>query len=332
MKTSSRFAVMLESFFTERLMRQRQVSPHTIASYRDTFRLLLEFVQCKLKKAPSALAIEDLNAPLLSTFLDHLEKERGISARSRNVRLSAIRSFFKYAAYECPEQAGLIQRVLAMPSKRFDRAAIEFLDRHEIESLLEAPDVATWSGRRDQLVLTLAVRAGLRVSELVGLCCQDVVLGVGAHVRCWGKGRKERCIPLSREAVAALRHWLKEQNAQPTDPLFPSARGGPLSRDAVEYLLRKHIAVARQRCPSLKEKRVSPHVLRHSAAMDLLRHGVDRSTIALWLGHESVETTQVYLHADLALKEAALARTTPVKIRAGRYRPDDRLLAFLKSL
>jgi integrase/recombinase XerD len=332
MKTPPRFAAMLESFFTERLMRQRQASPHTIASYRDTFRLLLEFVQGKLKKAPSAIAIEDLNAPLLSAFLDHLEKERRISARSRNVRLAAIHSFFKYAAYQCPEQAGLIQRVLAMPSKRFDRAAIEFLDRHEIESLLEAPGAETWSGRRDQLLLTLAVQAGLRVSELVGLRCQDVVLGVGAHIRCWGKGRKERCIPLSREAVAALRHWLEEQDAQPADPLFPSARGGPLSRDAVEYLLKKHMTTARQRCPSLKGKRVSPHVLRHSAAMELLRHGVDRSTIALWLGHESVETTQVYLHADLALKEAALARTTPVKIRAGRYRPDDRLLAFLKSL
>ncbi|MFH1312086.1 MAG: tyrosine-type recombinase/integrase [Candidatus Eisenbacteria bacterium] len=332
MRTSPRFAGMLESFFTERLMRQRQVSPHTIASYRDTFRLLLKFVQCKLKKAPSALAIEDLSAPVLSAFLDHLEKERGISPRSRNVRLAAIRSFFKYAAYESPEQAGLIQRVLAMPSKRFDRAAIEFLDRHEIQSLLEAPDIGTWSGRRDWLLLTLAVQAGLRVSELVALCCQDVVLRIGAHVRCWGKGRKERCIPLSREAVAALRYWLKQQNAQPNDPLFPSARGGPLSRDAVEYLLKKHMETARQRCPSLKGKRVSPHVLRHSAAMDLLRHGVDRSTIALWLGHESVETTQVYLHADLALKEAALARITPVKIRAGRYRPDDRLLAFLKSL
>ena len=269
---------------------------------------------------------------MVSAFLNHLENERGISARSRNVRLAAIRSFFKYAAYQCPDHAALIQRVLAMPSKRFDRTQIEFLDRHEIESLLEAPDVGTWGGRRDRLLLALAVQTGLRVSELIGLCCQDVVLGTGAHLRCQGKGRKERCVPLSSEAVAALRHWLKEQNAQPTDPLLPSVRGGQLSRDAVEHILKKHIRTARQKCTSLRGKAVSPHVLRHSAAMDLLRHGVDRAIIALWLGHESVETTQIYLHADLALKEAALARTTPMEIRVGRYRPDDRLLAFLKGL
>ena len=332
MKSSPGFAAMLESFFMDRLMRQRQASPHTIASYRDTFRLLLRFAQCHLKKAPSALAIGDLDAPLVSAFLNHLENERGISARSRNVRLAAIHSFFKYAAYQCPDHAALIQRVLAMPSKRFDRTQIEFLDRHEIESLLEAPDVGTWGGRRDRLLLALAVQTGLRVSELIGLCCQDVVLGTGAHLRCRGKGRKERCVPLSSEAVAALRHWLKEQNAHPTDPLLPSVRGGSLSRDAVEHILKKHIRTARQKCPSLQRRAVSPHVLRHSAAMDLLRHGVDRAIIALWLGHESVETTQIYLHADLALKEAALARTTPMEIRVGRYRPDDRLLAFLKSL
>jgi site-specific recombinase XerD len=332
MKTSSKFAVMLESFFTDRLMRQRQASPHTIASYRDTFRLLLGFAQQRFKKAPSALTFEDLDAPMLGAFLDYLEKERGVNARSRNVRLAALRSFFKYAAYQCPEHAASIQRVLAMPSKRFDRATIEFLHRHEIESLLEAPDPGTWGGRRDQLLLTLALQTGLRVSELVGLCHQDIVLGNGAHLRCRGKGRKERCIPLSREAVAALRHWFREQNAQPTHPLFPNARGRPLSRDGVEYLLQKHVKTAGQRCPSLKGKHVSPHVLRHSTAMELLRHGVDRSIIALWLGHESVETTQMYLHANLALKESALARTTPLNIRVGRYRPDDRLLAFLKNL
>jgi integrase/recombinase XerD len=332
MKTTPGFAVLLQSFFTDRLMQQRQVSPHTISSYRDTFRLLLEFTQHRLKKAPSALSLGDLDAPIIGSFLNHLERERGIGARSRNVRLAAIRSFFRYAAYECPEYAALIQRVLAIPSKRFDRAPIEFLNQHEIEALLAAPDLTTWVGQRDRLILAIAAQAGLRVSELVNLCREDVVLGNGAHIRCRGKGRKQRCVPLSNEVAAALRRWLKEQNLQATDPLFPSVRSGPLSRDAVEYLLKKHAETARRKCSSLRGKRVSPHVLRHSAAMNLLHHGVDRSIIALWLGHESVETTQMYLHADLAIKEAALGRTTPLEIRVNRYRPDDSLLAFLKSL
>jgi len=332
MTTSADFPGLLEAFFTDRLMRQRQASPHTIASYRDTFRLLLEFVQLRLRKAPSALSIKDLDAPLIGAFLDHLEGRRGISARTRNVRLAAIHSFFKYAAFHQPAQSAVIQRVLAMPSKRYDRAPIEFLDRSEVDALVAAVDQRTWIGRRDRALLLLAVQSGLRVSELVGLRCQDVVLGSGSHVRCQGKGRKERCTPLRKEVVTVLRAWLREQNGQPTDPLFPTVRGGQLSRDAVEDLLAKHVHIASLSCPSLKTKRVSLHVLRHSAAMDLLQHGVDRSVIALWLGHESVETTQMYLHANMQLKEAALARTTPVKARAGRYRPGDRLLAFLKSL
>ncbi len=332
MTTLANFPGLLEAFFTDRLMRQRQASPHTIASYRDTFRLLLEFVQLRLKKAPSALALDDLDAPTLGAFLDHLEKARGVSARTRNVRLAAIHSFFKYAAFSQPAQSALIQRVLAIPSKRFDRTPIEFLSRPEIDALVAVPDQRTWMGRRDRALILLAVQSGLRVSELVGLRCQDVVLGSGAHVRCQGKGRKERCTPLRKEAVMVLQAWLRGQNGRPADVLFPNARGGQLSRDAVEDLLAKHVNAASQRCPSLKQKRVSPHVLRHAAAMDLLNHGVDRSVIALWLGHESVETTQVYLHANLQLKEAALARTVPLNVRAGRYRPGDRLLAFLKSL
>jgi integrase/recombinase XerD len=332
MKIPTHFPGLLESFFTDRLMRQRQVSPHTIASYRDTFRLLLEFAHNRFKKAPSTLTMEDLDAPFMGAFLDHLEKDRANSARSRNVRLAAIRSFFKYAAYQAPEHGALIQRVLAMPSKRFTRVPIKFLDRQEIDTLLAAPDKASWSGRRDRVLLLVAVQTGLRVSELVGLRCQDVALGSGAHVRCQGKGRKERCTPLRKEAVAALRSWIREQKAQPADPLFPNARGGALSRDGVEYLVEKHLRLAGERCPSLKAKRVSPHVLRHSAAMDLLQHGVDSSVIALWLGHESVDTTQMYLHASLALKERALARTAPLNIRGGRYRPSDCLMAFLKSL
>jgi len=332
MTTFGSFPGLLEAFFTDRLMRQRQASPHTIASYRDTFRLLLEFTSPRLKKIPSALSLDDLDAPLIGAFLDHLETTRGISARSRNVRLAAIHSFFKYAAFEQPAHSALIQRVLAMPSKRYDKSAIEFLSRSEIDALIASPDQRTWIGRRDRALLLLAVQSGLRVSELVGLRCQDVVLDTGAHVRCQGKGRKDRCTPLRKETVAVLRAWLREQNGPPANPLFPNIRGGPLSRDAVEDLLAKHVRTASLHCPSLKQKRVSPHVLRHSAAMDLLHHGVDRSVIALWLGHESVETTQVYLHANLQLKEAALARTTPLNVRAGRYRPGDRLLAFLTSL
>jgi site-specific recombinase XerD len=332
MTTLANFPGLLQAFFTDRLMRQRQASPHTIASYRDTFRLLLEFVSLRLKKAPSALLLDDLDASLIGAFLDHLEKARSVSARTRNVRLAAVHSFFKYAAFQQPAHSALIQRVLAMPSKRYDKSAIEFLSRSESDALVAAPDPQTWIGRRDRALLLLAVQSGLRVSELVGLRCQDVVLRSGAHVRCLGKGRKERCTPLRKEAVTLLQDWLREQNAPPAHPLFPNVRGGQLSRDAVEDLLVKHVRTASLRCPSLKQKRVSPHVLRHTAAMDLLQHGVDRSVIALWLGHESIETTQVYLHANLKLKEAALARTTPLNVRAGRYRPGDRLLAFLKSL
>ena len=332
MTSLANFPGLLEAFFTDRLMNQRQASPHTIASYRDTFRLLLEFVQLRLKKAPSSLALDDLDAPLLGEFLDDLESRRGNSARTRNVRLAAIHSFFKYAAFYQPAHSLLIQRVLAIPSKRSDRSPIEFLTHSEIAALVTAPDTRSWIGRRDRALLLLAVQSGLRVSELVGLRCQDIVLGSGAHVRCQGKGRKERCTPLRKDAVTVLRAWLRGRNGRPADPLFPTVRGGQLSRDAVEDLLAKHVRAASLRCASLKHKRVSPHVLRHAAAMDLLQHGVDRSVISLWLGHESVETTQMYLHADLQLKEAALAKTAPLNVSVGRYRPGDRLMAFLKSL
>lgn len=325
-------AGLLESFFLDRLMRQRRASPHTIASYRDTFRLFLRFAQKRLNKPPSKLTLQDLNAPLIGAFLDHLEKDRGNRARSRNVRLAAIHSFFRYVALEEPAHSALIQRILAIPNQRADSKPIEFLTRAEIEALLAAPNRGTWAGRRDRALLLLMVQTGLRVSEVTALRCQDVLLGPGAHVRCQGKGRKERCTPLRREATAVLREWLRERRAEPTDPLFPAARGGPLSRDGVAYLLTKHVVVAGRSCPSLQRKRVSPHVLRHSTAMDLLHHGVDSSVIALWLGHESVETTQIYLHASMQLKERALARTTPLGVRVRRYRPDDRVLAFLSSL
>jgi integrase/recombinase XerD len=325
-------AGFLEAFFTDRLLRERHASPHTVAAYRDTFRLLLGFAQQRLRKVPSALTVADLDAPLIGAFLDHLERGRGNTARTRNARLAALHSFFRYLALREPAHAAVIQRVLAMPSKRYVRRPIDFLTREEMEALLAAPDRTTWAGRRDHALLLLALQTGVRVSELVGLRCADVVLGPGAHVRCLGKGRKERCTPLRRDAVATVRGWLRERRARPEDPLLPTARGGPMSRDAVEYLLTKYAAIAQERCPSLSRKHISPHVLRHSTAMDLLQRGIDRSVIALWLGHESIETTQMYLDADLALKEKALARTAPLPTDRTRYRPDDRLMAFLKSL
>lgn len=333
MTATANVSRLLQCFFTDRLVRQRQASPHTIAAYRDTFRLLLEFARKRLAKEPSALGLEDLDAPLIGSFLDHLEKQRGNGARTRNARQAAIHSFFRYAALQEPSHGAITQRVLGMPTKRYARKLVGFLTRVEIDGLLAAPDRGCWTGRRDYALLLLAVQTGLRVSELVGLRRQDLVLGVGAHVRCDGKGRKERCTPLRRETVRVLRDWLRESPADPSGPLFPNARGGHLSRDGVQYLLGKYADIARQTCPSLRKKRVSPHVLRHSTAMDLLQHGVDHSVIALWLGHESPDTTQIYLVADLALKEKALAKAGPLKARtAARFRPSDGLLKFLKGL
>ncbi|MHB2021090.1 MAG: site-specific integrase [Candidatus Xenobia bacterium] len=326
------FAVLLENFFSQRLMQQRQASPHTIASYRDTFRLLLLFIQKRLHKAPSALALEDIEAPLVAAFLDELETARGVTARTRNLRLTAVHSFFRYAAFEAPSHAAQIQRVLAIPAKRFSRALVPFLSRKEVDALLGAPDQHTWSGRRDHALILLAVQTGLRLSELTGLQREDLHLGTGARVRVIGKGRKERCTPLSKNTRAVLASWMREPLRVASQPLFPNARGGRLSAHGMHYLLSKHAVAAGDTCSSLKSKRVSPHVLRHTTAMDLLQEGVEQSVIALWLGHESIETTQIYLDANLALKEKILDKTNPPNGKSGRYRPDDRLLAFLKGL
>lgn len=323
---------LLQSFFTDRLLRQRQASPHTVAGYRDCFRLLLHFAKERLGKTPSKLRIEDLDAPFVGLFLEHLESVRKNSARTRNARLGAIHSFFQYVVLEEPALVLHCQRILAVPNKRHERRPIEFLNREEIDALLAIPNASTWLGRRDRILLLVAVQTGLRVSELIGLNCQDVVLGTGAHVRCLGKGRKQRCTPLRPETAKALDAWLRERHGLPDNPVFPSIRGGRLSRDAIERLITKYTHRAEPTCPSLKRKKVSPHVLRHAAAMDLLQHGVDRSVIALWLGHESMETTQMYLHADMHLKEKALSCTAPLGIKLGRYRPNDKLLAFLESL
>ncbi len=325
-------APILESFFTDRLLTQRQASPHTVAAYRDTLRLLLGFVHRETGKLPAQLDLGDLDAPLIAAFLQHLETDRDNSVATRNARLAAIHSLFRYAALRAPEHAALIARVLALPSKRQHRPLVCFLDREEIEALLAAPDQTHWTGRRDHAVLLVLTQTGLRVSELTGLAVQDAHLDSGAHVFCHGKGRKDRCTPLTSQTVAVLRAWLAERRGHDQDPLFPTRRGEPLSRDAVERLVAKHTTTAANHRPSLRPKTVTPHVLRHSAAMALLRAGVDITVIALWLGHESPTTTRVYLHADLAMKEQALARTTPPGTSTGRYHAPDALLAFLNDL
>lgn len=330
--TSANLAALLEAFFTDRLIGQRQVSPHTVASYRDTFRLLLRFAQRELGKSPSNLALTDLNVKLVGAFLDDLEKARANACRSRNLRLTAIRSFFRYAALECPEYSEGIQRVLAIPRKRQSSRLVDFLTRPETEALLAVPDQTTWLGRRDRALLLLAMQTGLRLSELIGLRQGDIYLGRGAHVRCEGKGRKQRCTPLTRTTVQVLGAWIREQGKDETRILFPSARGELLSHDSVQYLVAKYATTAAKSCPTLHKKRVTPHVLRHTTAMELLQAGVDRSVIALWLGHESLETTQVYLDANLALKEEALKKTSPVNATIGRFKPDDQLLSFLHNL
>ncbi|HKN35700.1 MAG TPA: site-specific integrase [Terriglobales bacterium] len=330
MITPVTLAALLQRFFTQRLMQQRQASPHTISSYRDSFRQFLKFVQQRLRKPPSRLTFEEIDAPLIVAFLDELEKHQGVSVRSRNLRLTAIHSFFQYAAFEAPAHSAQIQRVLAIPSKRFTRTLVQFLTRPEVAALLAAPDQFTWSGRRDHAFLLVAVQTGLRLSEMTGLKREDFI--VGAHLRVVGKGRKERCTPLAQSTLAVLKAWLREPQRGDGDVLFPSAKGERLSVHGVQYLLTKHRMAACKVCPSLKEKRVTVHRLRHTMAMDLWQAGVDRSVIALWLGHESVETTQIYLEATLAMKERALAKTLPPHGRPGRYQPGDQLLGFLNSL
>ena len=326
------FAHVLTRFFTVRLIQQRHASLHTVGSYRDTFSLLLKFAQVRTGKEPSKLVWEDIDAPLISAFLDNLEEHRGIAARSRNLRLTAIRSLFRYAAFELPTHADQIQRVLAIPSKRCIHKQVGYLTRPEVDALLAAPDQDTWAGRRDYAWLLLAVQTGLRLSELTGLTRQDVHLGTGSHVRVIGKGRKERCTPMPKQTALVLRAWMEEPARGDAQVLFPNRGGGRLSSDGVQYLLSQHVDTAREVCPSLRNKRVSPHVLRHTMAMDLLQAGVDPTTIAMLLGHESVETTHVYLEADLEFKRRMLEKTTSPGVPPIPYRPDDALLTFLKNL
>ena len=328
----SLIAPSLQAFFTERLITQRNASPQTIAAYRDTFRLLLAFATERTGKQPFELDIDDLDAPLIGGFLHHLEEDRGNSPRTRNARLGAIHSFYRFAALEHPEHAHTIARVMAIPTKRHEQKTVSYLNLTEIKALLAAPDQATWLGRRDHALLLTMIQTGVRVSELVGLRVCDVHLASGAHIRVTGKGRKKRATTLTRETVAILRQWLNERCGEPEDPLFPTRQAQPLSRYTVGVLVSKHAAAATAGCPSREAKRVTPHMLRHTNAMLLRAKDVDIATIALWLGHESTQTTHIYEHADPALKERAIARTAPLGAKPGRYRPSDALLAFLEAL
>ncbi len=330
--TAPGFPALLQRFFTERLVTQQGASPHTVAGYRDTFRVLFRFATERLGRAPSALRLEDLDAAFLEAFLVHLERDRGNHPRTRNQRLAALHGFFRYVALSEPAFSLHCQRILAIPPKRFERGPVEFLTEEETTALVSAPNADTWIGQRDRTLLLVAAQTGLRNSEITSLRRQDVDLGIGAHVRCVGKGRKSRCTPLRPDVVAILEAWLSRQPGAPADPVFPSARGGRLSADAVQRLVARHTATASQACPSLSAKTVTPHTLRHAAAMALLRRGVDLTVIALWLGHESTETTEVYLHADMRLKERALAHATASGLVPDRYRAPDPLLAFLEAL
>jgi len=328
----SSFPSLLQHFFTDRLLGQLGASSHTVASYRDTFRLLLRFAAQRLKREPSDLRLEDLDASFLGDFLDHLELDRRNRIRTRNNRLAALHAFFRYASLSEPAYALHCQRVLAIPAKRYERGPVEVLTEEETAALIAAPDRGTWIGRRDRALLLVAVQTGLRNSEITSLRRRDVEFDTGAHLRCLGKGRKMRCTPLRPDIAAVLQHWLSQHGGGPDDPIFPSSRGGPLSADALQRLVARHAATARRVCPSLTGKTVTPHTLRHTAAMELLRRGVDLTVIALWLGHESTETTQIYLHADMQLKERALAYATSNGATPECYRPPDALLAFLESL
>ena len=328
----SALAPTLQGFFTNRLMGQRQVSGHTITSYRDTFRLLFGYISEQSGKQPSDLDFNDIDAPLVAAFLDHLQAERHNSVRTRNTGLAAIRSFYSYAALQHPEHAESIRRILAIPPKRFERNLVTFLTEIEVDALLNACDRRTWTGRRDYAMLVLAIQTRLRISEITGLKCHDAALGAGAHIHCLGKGRKERNTPLLPSTINVLRVWLAERQGAALDPLFPTSTGRSLSRDAVERRISLCVSNATTECPSIKTKRVTTHTLRHTAAMRLLMSGVDITVIALWLGHEQVATTQIYLHADMTQKERAIARITPPTTKPGRYQPPDATLAFLESL
>jgi integrase/recombinase XerD len=328
----SALAPTMQAYFTDRMVSQRGASPNTISAYRQTFRLLLPFAAKRTATKPSKLDIGQLDAPLIAAFLNHLERARGNSASTRNHRLAAIHSLFAYMALHHPEHAASIQRVLAIPHKRTERNLVTYLTEPEVDALLEACDQTTWTGTRDHAMFVLTIQAGLRISELAALTCADITLGTGANVHTIGKGRKERRTPSVPATRSVLKAWLKERAGAPTDPLFPTTTGKHLSRDAIERRLARHLAIAAERCPSITTKHVTTHTLRHTAAIRLLLAGNDITVIALWLGHEQLSTTNVYLHADMTHKQQAIDRTKPLNAKPGRYRPADALLRFLEDL
>ena len=325
-------APTLQTFLTDYMTRQRKASPHTIAAYRDAIKLLLVFTANSTGKQPHQLDIADLDAPLIVAFLNHLEHDRHNTIRTRNARLAAFQSLYHYAGLRHPEHAALIARVLAIPTKRAEKPIVTFLNEDELDALLAAPDRNTWTGRRDHAIILLGAQTGLRADELIKLDCADIRLGTGAHVSCIGKGRKHRITPLIPVTVATIKVWLTERAGQPTDPLFPTRQGRRLSHDALERRIAKHASSASSACPSLQNKKITPHTLRHTAAVRLLQAPVDTATIALWLGHESIKTTYIYQHANQDLKQEAIDRTATIGTPPGRYQPPDTLLAFLDSL
>lgn len=326
------FPTLLQQFFLERLIQQRNASAQTVAAYRDSFRLLLQFAQRHLGKAPEQLALADLDAPLLLAFLNHLESERHNKIRSRNARFAAIRSFLHFAALKDPTALPVIQRVMAIPMKRFDKPLLGFLSRTEMQAILDAPGCTTWCGQRDRVMLATLYNTGGRVSEITGLRVADVSLDGSAAVRIRGKGRKERCVPLWRTTATEIRKWLARSDGKPDRPLFPSRSGTRMSRPAVTVRLQLAVQSAATACPQLSQRRISPHTIRHSTAMHMLQAGVDITLIALWLGHENPATTHMYVEADLAMKERALNAVQPPRTKQTRYRPTDRVLQFLQTL
>jgi integrase/recombinase XerD len=328
--TSTLIGPLLQQFFVEHLLQHKHVSPQTTASYRDSFRLLLQYAKKHLKTEPVALAVKALDAPVILSFLDSLEKERHNSARSRNVRLAAIRSFFRWLILRDPEMVGTATQIMAIPVKRTDRRLVQSLTREEIDALLAAPDQAYWQGRRDHALLLTLYNTGARVSEITSLHRDHVQFGVSTCVHLFGKGRKQRDIPLWPKTARVLKHWFRELEGSSTSFAFPSARGQRLSRNGIDYILKR--AVADAACPTLSSKRIHPHAVRHTTGSHLLQSGVDISVIALWLGHESIETTHVYVEADLASKERALTKLAPAGGKIHRFKPNDALLAFLNTL
>ena len=326
------FSTLLKDFFCQRLINQRNASDCTIAAYRDTFRLLLRYLEEHHAMNPCEVTLDDLGAPRILSFLDHLEKARKNSIRTRNSRLAALRSFFKYAASRDPASLPTIQSVLAIPMKRYDRRLLGFLSREEIQAVLDAPEPLTWNGQRDRMMFTLLYNTGARVSEIIALRVTDVTLDRGPSARIRGKGRKERSIPLWKSTVIALRHWMKRIDLASTSPLLPNSFGNPMSRSGVESRLKQAVAVASKKQTTLVGRSISPHTIRHTTAMHLLQSGVELSVIAMWLGHESIVTTHMYMETDLAMKDRALQRLQPASAKRHRYRPTDKLLQFLESL